>query len=116
VDDDASVRTAISSLVRSIGCDSLVFSSAAAFIDSGCESRSDCLITDIHMPGMSGLDLHDKLHAAGSTVPVIFITAFPEFKTREHALQRGAICFLVKPFNADVLIDCVERALQRGLS
>ncbi|RJX74212.1 response regulator [Pseudomonas sp. LS-2] len=90
--------------------------SAAAFIDSGCESRSDCLITDIHMPGMSGLDLHDKLHAAGSTVPVIFITAFPEFKTREHAMQRGAICFLVKPFNADVLIDCVERALQRGLS
>lgn len=113
VDDDESVRNAISSLVRSMGMESLVFSSANAFIDSGCEARSDCLITDVQMPGLSGTDLQQKLLADGSTLPIIFVTAYPEVIVRQRALGRGAVCFLAKPFDASALIACIETALAR---
>lgn len=113
VDDDESVRNAISSLVRSMGMESLVFSSAYAFIDSGCEARSDCLITDVQMPGLSGTDLQQKLLADGSTLPIIFVTAYPEVIVRQRALGRGAVCFLAKPFDASALIACIETALAR---
>lgn len=113
VDDDESVRNAISSLVRSMGMESLVFSSANAFIDSGCQAQSDCLITDVQMPGLSGTDLQNRLLAEGGTLPIIFITAYPEISVAQQALGRGAVCFLAKPFDASALIACIETALAR---
>ena len=113
VDDDESVRNAISSLVRSMGMESLVFSSANAFIASGCQAQSDCLITDVQMPGLSGTELQHQLLEQGSTLPIIFVTAYPQPAVAQRALGRGAVCFLAKPFDANALIACIETALTR---
>lgn len=110
VDDDESIRTAISSLVRSIGCESLVFKSGDAFVDSGYQSHSDCIITDVQMPGMSGIDLQHFLYLSGNTTPIIFVTAFEDANAKDLATQRGAVCFLTKPFDADTLLNCIELA------
>lgn len=112
VDDDESVRNAISSLVRSMGMESRVFSSANEFIDSGLEAESDCLITDIQMPGLSGTDLQQQLLAQGSKLPIIVVTAYPDIAIRQHVLSNGAVCFLAKPFDASALIACIETALK----
>ncbi|WP_224361234.1 response regulator transcription factor [Hyalangium versicolor] len=111
IDDDASVRQAVISLLRSLGLKGLGFDSAEAFLESGELQSTRLVITDIHMPGMSGIDLKRELDAKGSTVPVIMITA----KTEEAVLQRARASnpsyLLKKPFDSDEFVACVERAL-----
>jgi FixJ family two-component response regulator len=105
------VRTGIDSLIRSLGWRSCLFASAMAFLDSDCLHQVDCLITDVQMPGMSGLQLHEQLTARGLAIPTLFITAFPEDSIRRRAMTGSAVGFLAKPFSAQALIDCLESAL-----
>ena len=114
VDDDDSFRRATTSFVRSLGYGTAAFDSAEAFLKSDRVSEADCLITDVQMPGMTGIELQGRLIADGHQVPVIFITAFPEMRARAQALASGAIGFLAKPFNDQNLITCLNQALARG--
>ena len=111
VDDDASVRVAMESLVRSHGLVAFVFESAEDFLRSPRVDDSACLVTDVQMPGMSGLDLQDRLIAQGSRVPIIFITAFPEQTIRSRAEAGGALACLEKPFRGGTIIELVRQAL-----
>ncbi|MDH0748012.1 response regulator [Pseudomonas sp. GD03842] len=111
VDDDEAVRASIDSLVRSLGFLVCVFSSAEAFLGSEDIGRTDCLITDVQMPNMSGVELHEHLAAQGIHIPTIFITAFAEESIRRRAMTGSAICFLAKPFHTQTLIDCLESTL-----
>jgi len=113
VDDDASVRTATARLLRSMGFSVYTFASAQEFLSSPRLSETSCVIADVQMPGMSGLELQDSLIARDHGVPVIFITAFPDEQLRERAMRAGAMCFLSKPFDEPQLLQCVERALAR---
>lgn len=111
IDDDEPVRVTMSSLVRSLGFDAISFSSAEEYLQSPQRHRSSCLISDIQMPGMSGLELQSQLAAQDHRVPIIFITAFPHANIEKRALAAGAICVLNKPFERQVLVDCIRRAL-----
>jgi FixJ family two-component response regulator len=111
VDDDASVRVATDNLLRSIGYIVHTFASAEEFLRSSDFSSTLCVIADVQMPVMSGLELQAFLLAKGHRVPFIFITAFPEATIRERAEKAGAICFLAKPFDRVTLIKCLDRAL-----
>jgi FixJ family two-component response regulator len=113
VDDDESFRRATTSFVRSLGYGTATFESAEAFLKSDRFSDTDCVITDVQMPGMTGIELQGRLIADGHRVPVIFITAFPEMRARAQALAAGAIGFLAKPFNDQNLITCLNEALTR---
>jgi FixJ family two-component response regulator len=114
VDDDASVRTATARLLRSLGFSAHAFASAQEFLSSPRLRETSCLIADVEMPGMSGLELQAYLIAHGHRTPMIFITAFPEDRIRERAMKAGAVEFLSKPFDEPRLLECVERALQRS--
>jgi FixJ family two-component response regulator len=114
VDDDKAVREATQGLVRSLGYDASTFSSAGEFLASGHLHDTSCLITDLHMPELSGIDLQSRLIADGHRMPIIFITAYPEDSARERAMKAGAIGFIGKPFSEDRLIGCLERALNTG--
>lgn len=116
VDDDDSFRRATMSFVRSLGYRAAPFASAEAFLKSDYLSEADCLISDIQMPGMSGIDLQSELIAQGNGVPVIFVTAFPEAKAKVKALSAGAIGFLDKPFGDENLIACLNKALAEASS
>jgi len=111
VDDDESFRRATMSFVRSLGYGTAAFDSAEAFLGSNRIHEADCLITDVQMPGMTGIELQGRLIAQGHRLPVIFITAFPEMKARAQALAAGAVGFLAKPFNDQGLINCLNEAL-----
>ncbi|MFY9971539.1 MAG: response regulator [Roseiarcus sp.] len=111
VDDDASVRAAMESLVRSLGFVACVFESADDFLRSPRVDDSACLITDVQMPGMSGLDLQDRLVAQGSRIPIIFITAFPETAIRSRAQAGGALALLEKPFRCGAVVELLRHAL-----
>ena len=111
VDDDESFRHATISFIRSLGYSAAAFPSADAFLNSNAVKNTDCLITDVQMPGMSGVELQSYLIAQGHRVPVIFVTAFPEMEARGHALSAGAIGFLGKPFGDENLISCLNKAL-----
>jgi CheY-like chemotaxis protein len=113
VDDDASVRTATARLLRSLGFSAHAFASAQEFLSSPRMIDTSCLIADVQMPGMSGVELQEHLTAHGHSTPIIFITAFPEQQIRERAMNGGAIGFLSKPFDESRLLECVERALAR---
>ena len=112
IDDDASVRAATSKFLRSHGYTVQAYSSAEHFLQSGGLNETSCVIADLQMPGMTGLQLLTMMRAQGYGVPFIFITAFPDETTRTRALQEGAICFLSKPFAGPTLIDCLGVALQ----
>jgi FixJ family two-component response regulator len=112
IDDDESIRVATSSFVRSLGFAAASFSSAEEYLLSPERYRSICLISDVQMPGMSGLDLQSHLGAQGHRVPIIFITAFPDDKARSRALAQGAVCFLDKPFDSQALSRCIDMALK----
>jgi FixJ family two-component response regulator len=112
IDDDASVRVATDNLLGSHGYPVQTFASAEEFLQSAQFSDSSCVIADVQMPTMSGLDLLMHVRALGHKVPFIFITAFPDDGVRARALKAGAICFLAKPFAGPALIDCVETALK----
>jgi len=112
IDDDESIRVATSSFVRSLGFAAAAFSSAEEYLTSPERHRSVCLISDVQMPGMSGLDLQSYLAAQGHRVPIIFITAFPDDNVRSRALAQGAVCFLDKPFDSQALSRCIDMALK----
>jgi FixJ family two-component response regulator len=114
IDDDESIRTGTMSLVRSLGFAAHAFPSARAFLRSEQLSETLCLISDIQMPEMSGIELHDALRARGHDIPMIFITAFPNEKVRAQALARGAVCFLNKPFDGETLSRCLDVALKNN--
>jgi FixJ family two-component response regulator len=116
VDDNDAVRDAISSLVRSCGYAALSFSSAAALLDAGPLPACCCIVSDLQMPGIGGLELQGLLRRAGSTAPLIVITAFPEASLRQRALDGGASAFLGKPFESHELMQCIGQALGRLLS
>lgn len=113
IDDDASVRTATARLLESLGFSAHAFASAHEFLSSARLHESACIIADVEMPGMSGVELQDYLIAHGNGTPMIFITAFPEDRIRERAMRAGAVDFLSKPFDEPQLLECVERALTR---
>ena len=110
IDDDPIVREAIADLVQSLGYEAATFESAEQFLASGAVAETSCLITDLQMPGQSGLELQKQLLAEGHRTPVIFVTAFAEEKFRNRAMTAGAVAFLSKPFRDDTLIDCVKNA------
>jgi FixJ family two-component response regulator len=112
VDDDRSVQTALQDLIESEGLSTLCFGSAEQFLDSGARHKAACLIADIRMPGMSGLELQTKLKAERCRIPIIFITAHGDAKMRSQAMRDGAIKFLAKPFDNSVLLEAVHAALE----
>jgi FixJ family two-component response regulator len=112
VDDDEAVREATKDLVRSLGYRASTFSSAEEFLSSERLHDTSCVITDLHMPGLSGMELHSRLIAGGHRTPVIFITAFPEESVRARAMEAGAVCFMSKPYSEERLIGCLDRALK----
>jgi FixJ family two-component response regulator len=112
IDDDESVRTAITRLVQSLGFVALTFASARDFLRSPHRHDISCLITDVQMPDISGTDLQRMLIAEGKNVPIILITAFPDEGIRTRALQAGAVGFLSKPFEGSALIQCIDDALK----
>src|SRR5262249_22571052 len=111
VDDDESVRKALQGLMKAAGLSAQAFASAEEFLDSGQQDHTVCLITDIRMPGMSGLDLMAKLNAEHRRIPTILITAHGDTNMRMQALRKGAVEFLAKPFNDDLLLEHVRAAL-----
>jgi len=111
VDDDEMVGEATRELVETFGISAVSFSSAEAFLNSDCVSKTACLIADVHMPGMSGLQLYRKVTGPNRRIPVIFITAYPDERLREDALQAGAIGYMYKPFDPGRLLDCIQRAI-----
>jgi FixJ family two-component response regulator len=112
VDDDGSVRAATCNLVRSLGYVVYAFASAEEFLRSPHLNDTSCVIADVQMPAMSGLELQARLLAEGYRVPFIFITAFSVDNARARALKAGATCFLAKPFAGEALINCLDAALQ----
>ena len=112
VDDDISVQCALKDLIESDGLSTVCFGSAEEFLASGAEHKAGCLIADIRMPGMSGLELQAKLNAEHCRIPTIFITAHGDTKLRMQALRAGAAEFLAKPFDDEVLLESVRAALE----
>jgi FixJ family two-component response regulator len=112
VDDDDSVRMALQGLLKAAGLQVRSFVSAEDFLSSGDRQGTGCLIADIRMPGMSGLDLQAKLNGENCQIPTIFITAHGDEKLRLRAMRAGAVEFLAKPFDDGVLLESVRAALE----
>ena len=112
IDDDASVRVATHRLLRSLGYTAHTFASADEFLRSSQLNDTSCVIADVQMPGMSGLELQNLLQTQGHRLPIIFITAFPAESVRAQALEAGAACFLSKPFDARTLIKHLDAAVK----
>jgi len=112
VDDDESVREAVEGLIESLGFRVSAFSCAMDFLASPAVADTSCMIADVQMPQMSGLELHQRLAAQGRDIPTILITAYPNEGVRARALADGVIGYLIKPFNDDALIECVRSALR----
>jgi FixJ family two-component response regulator len=115
VDDDGSVRSAMRLLLRSFGYHSIAFESAEEFLHSSSVQDVSCVVTDVKMPGMTGVELQHCLITTGHRLPIIFMTAFPEESVKLRALSAGAHGFLTKPCDPQSLINCVETALQSKL-
>ena len=113
VDDDQSVQNALKDLMESVGISARCFGSAQEFLASDERDLTACLIADVRMPGMSGLELQAKLVAEGSLIPIIFMTAHNDSKTKTQAIKAGAIEFLSKPFDDEVLLEKVRPTLER---
>jgi FixJ family two-component response regulator len=114
VDDDESVRESLPDLLREFGFAARAFSSAQEFLSSDCVEETRCLILDIAMPGMTGLDLQQELRRRGQEIPVIFITAQRDEAIREQALKQGAVNLIYKPFSDMALLEAVNTALQEN--
>jgi FixJ family two-component response regulator len=113
VDDDESVREATMSLMRALGFTSEAYQCAEDFLKSGRVQATSCLIADVRMPGMSGLELYRHLVASGKSIPTVLITAHSDDGVRARALKAGIICYLTKPFREDDLLECIRSALDR---
>jgi CheY-like chemotaxis protein len=116
IDDDESVRVATTALMRSLGHVAHSFASAEAFLQSADVDESSCLIVDVQMPRMSGVELQSALLSQGRRVPIIFMTGYPEKNIRSQILRSGAVCYISKPFRAQALIECIDKALKRQAS
>jgi FixJ family two-component response regulator len=114
IDDDESVREGTMDLFKSMGFTAVAFPCAAAFLSSNHLHDTSCLITDVQMPEMTGLELHNRLVGSGNIIPTILITAYPDVGDRARALEAGVICYLAKPLNYDDLFACVHLALEAG--
>ena len=114
VDDDTSVRIATGRLIRSLGFKVEMFTSGEEFLHLGRLQETCCLVLDVHMPGISGLQLQSHLVAAGYQIPTIFITAYPDERARTRALRAGAVDFLYKPFSEEALLSAIDLALEVG--
>ena len=112
VDDDQSVQSALQDLIESEGLSTVCFGSAEEFLDSGAQNEAACLIADIRMPGMSGIELQSKLKADRCRIPIILITAHGDAKMRIQAMRDGAVEFLTKPFDSAVLLETVHAAVE----
>lgn len=108
VDDDGRVRASIQSVLESAGYEVIVFASAEAFLESGVLRQATCLLADVRLPGMDGLELQRRIRRARPQLPIIFITAHDDEHIRQQALRDGAVDFLVKPFDAAQLLDNIE--------
>jgi FixJ family two-component response regulator len=113
VDDDPFVRESTVDLVNSLGFAAAAFESAEAFLVSGRVKDTSCLITDLQLTGLSGVELQERLQRGGHGPPIIFITAFPEARVRARAMAAGAVAFLTKPFEETALINSLSVALNR---
>jgi FixJ family two-component response regulator len=113
VDDDNSMRSSLDNLLRSVGFRTQGFSSAEAFLSSQQVHDTACLILDVRMPGMSGLELQRQLGAANWHIPIIFVTAHADDDARARALEAGAVDFLYKPFHEEELFNAIDTALKR---
>ncbi|MGB8631976.1 MAG: response regulator [Xanthobacteraceae bacterium] len=113
VDDDVCALTAVEGLVRSLGYVPVTFTSAEDFLGSDHVNDTSCLITDVHLPGLSGVELHRRLRGDGFAAPTIFVSGLADEATRREALAAGAVGFLSKPFGQKSLIDCLKTALLR---
>jgi FixJ family two-component response regulator len=107
VDDNESVRLGTASLVRSAGWQTRIYASAEALLESAELEGTFCIISDVQMPGMSGLDMQSALIERGYAIPIIFITAFPDDAIRARALDNGAVCFLAKPVDTHQILSCL---------
>jgi two-component system response regulator FixJ len=114
VDDDKSVREALKSLLDSVGFRAEVFGSGEEFLNSPFVSQTDCLIADVRMPGMSGLELQERLNAANFSIPIVFISAHDDGEARARGLRAGAIDFLQKPFSEDALLGAISTGLDQS--
>ena len=113
VDDDQSVREALENLISSVGFEVRLFASAENFLDSDTRAQTDCAILDVRLPGLSGLELQQRLAVDGQSIPVIIITAQADDKTQDEAVAAGAIAFLKKPVTEEVLLTALDAALKR---
>ena len=113
VDDDESVRVALKSLIGSVGFRAQGFGSGEEFLNSPYVSQTDCLIADVRMPGMSGLELQERLNAANLSIPVVFISAHDDGDVRARGLRAGAVDFLKKPFSEDALLGAISAGLDK---
>ena len=109
VDDDRRVRESIQSVLESAGFEAALFASAEEFLASGAVSSTTCIVADMRLPGIDGIELQKRIRQQRPLSPVIFITAHDDDDIRERALRGGAIDFMVKPFDAGELLDCIER-------
>jgi FixJ family two-component response regulator len=114
VDDDESVRKSTRLLIQSFGLHAAAFESAEDLLKSGQLEEMSCLIVDMQMPGMNGLQLQRHLAALGHNIPIIVITAYDNKEWREHAMQAGAVAFLSKPFNDELLLETIRTTLRDG--
>jgi FixJ family two-component response regulator len=114
VDDDVSVREAMMSLMRALGFLTEAFPCAEDFLKSDGVQRTSCLITNVRMPGMSGLELHRRLVALGKPIPTVLITAHPDERVRARAQKAGILCYLTKPFDEGDLLGCIRSALDQS--
>jgi FixJ family two-component response regulator len=114
VEDDRFFRDSMGRLMRSLGYNVEAFSSAADFLASPCLIETTCLIADVHMPAMTGIELHRHLIEAGYTIPTILVTAYPDDVDRARALNDGVVCYLRKPVEEQHLIRCLRAALESG--
>jgi FixJ family two-component response regulator len=114
VDDDRSIRIATQDLLKAAGYSTATFGNAAAFLDSPVRAHVACLVADIRMPGMTGLDLHEYLATSGAGIPTVIITAHPGEVTAKRACEAGVTCFLIKPFAPDELLECVRKAVAKS--
>jgi FixJ family two-component response regulator len=112
VDDDDLMRSALEGLLKAAGLPAQAFASAEEFLNSGRQRQAGCLITDIRMPGMSGLELQARLNAERCRIPIVFITAHGDEKMRMQALRAGAVEFMAKPFDDEALLESVRAALE----
>ena len=113
VDDDGSIRDTTKDLLESAGFSAAVFARPASLLKSSRLSEVRCLITDVRMPKMTGLELHQQLIGANRTIPTILMTAYPDERSRAQAIKANVVGYLIKPFAAHDLLACVRRALRR---